>query len=132
MSLKVIAAVDDLIFAAKIKGTAAGTGAEARFAKSLAAVLTQARADKPDLILVDLHAKQCEPFALAVALKSDETCRDITLIGFFSHVQTELMRQAQAAGYDQVMPRSAFTKRLPELLRGKDAGTEMGREGARE
>jgi hypothetical protein len=38
------------------------------------------------------------------------------LLGFFSHVHTALMHQAQEAGYNQVMPRSAFTKRLPEII----------------
>jgi hypothetical protein len=49
-------------------------------------------------------------------LKSDEQLRDIRLLGFFSHVQTELQRNAIAAGFDQVIPRSVFARDLPKIL----------------
>ena len=55
---------------------------------------------------------------LARQLKADEQLRSIPLLGFFSHVQTELQRQASAAGFDQVIPRSAFAKYLGEILSG--------------
>ena len=48
-------------------------------------------------------------------LKSDEQLRDIRLLGFFSHVQTELQRNAIAAGFDQVIPRSVFARDLENL-----------------
>jgi hypothetical protein len=51
-------------------------------------------------------------------LKSDPGLRGIELLGFFSHVQTELMREATKAGYDQVLPRSAFSKDLSSILVG--------------
>ncbi|HEX8922686.1 MAG TPA: hypothetical protein VF766_14520, partial [Pyrinomonadaceae bacterium] len=63
-----------------------------------------------------LHAQKCDPFALAEQLKADETLRNVPLLGFFSHVQTALQQRAKQAGYDRVMPRSAFTKFLPEIL----------------
>ncbi len=124
MAKKVLAAVDDLIFAAKIKATGQATGAELRFAKSLAAAIAQAEEDAPDCVLVDLHSEKCEPLALARAFKSSDRLKNVWLIGFFSHVQTALMREAQAAGYDDVLPRSAFTKRLPEILQGKGVATD--------
>ena len=37
-----------------------------------------------------------------------------------TEVQTELQRAAEAAGFDRVIPRSAFTKHLPEILSGMD------------
>jgi CheY-like chemotaxis protein len=55
---------------------------------------------------------------LAKQLKADEQLRSIPLLGFFSHVQTETQRQAEAAGFDQVMPRSAFSKQLGDILSG--------------
>jgi PleD family two-component response regulator len=116
MAKKVLAAVDDLFFAAKIKATGETAGAEVRFAKSLSKAISQAEEDAPDCVLVDLHSEKCEPMALARAFKASDQLKEARLIGFFSHVQTALMREAQAAGYDDVLPRSAFTKRLPELL----------------
>jgi CheY-like chemotaxis protein len=55
---------------------------------------------------------------LAKQLKADEQLRSIPLLGFFSHVQTELQHQAEQAGFDQVIPRSAFSKYLGEILSG--------------
>ena len=49
-------------------------------------------------------------------MKVDERLRAVPLVGFFSHVQTALRRRAEEAGYDRVMPRSAFTKHLAEIL----------------
>jgi hypothetical protein len=55
---------------------------------------------------------------LARAFKADENLKAIPLLGFFSHVQTELQQAALAAGFDRVMPRSAFAKHLAEILGG--------------
>ena len=41
----------------------------------------------------------------------------IKLIGYLSHVQTDLKRQAEQTGCDEVMARSAFSMNLPEILK---------------
>lgn len=112
----VLAAVDDMFFASKIRASAEHLGVDVRFARSVEAVIESARTERPALIIADLHSERCDPFALAVALKADEQLRTVPLIGFFSHVQTALQRRAEDAGYDRVMPRSAFTKQLPDIL----------------
>jgi len=38
------------------------------------------------------------------------------LLGFLSHVQVDLQRAAIAAGCDEVMPRSAFSANLNQIL----------------
>jgi hypothetical protein len=38
------------------------------------------------------------------------------VVAFGSHVDTELLDAARAAGVDEVLPRSAFFRRLPEVL----------------
>ena len=40
----------------------------------------------------------------------------IRAVAFGSHVDTELLDAARAAGVDEVMARSAFFRRLPEVL----------------
>jgi hypothetical protein len=40
----------------------------------------------------------------------------IRTVGYASHVQTEVIDAARQAGVDEVMARSAFTARLPEIL----------------
>ena len=118
MNKSVIAVVDDLFFASKIRGTAEELGVSARFARSVELMLEAAHRDRPSLIICDLHSQKVDPMELARHLKADEELRSIPLVGFFSHVQSELQRQAEAAGFDQVMPRSAFAKNLGEILSG--------------
>ena len=79
-------------------------------------MIQKARETKPGLIIVDLHNQKIEPATLATELKTDEELRRFRLLGFFSHVQTELQRNALAAGFDQVIPRSVFARDLPKIL----------------
>ena len=116
MTQTVISVVDDMFFASKIRAVAEAAGTEISFPRSVEAVVSKARETKPGLIMVDLHNQRLDPFALARALKSDEELRGIRLLGFFSHVQTELQRNAVAAGFDQVIPRSVFARDLPDIL----------------
>ena len=116
MSVIVISVVDDMFFASKIRAVAEAAGIEISFPRSVDAVVSKARETKPGLILVDLHNQRIDPIALARELKADEDLRSIKLLGFFSHVQTELQRNAIAAGFDQVIPRSVFARDLPEIL----------------
>ncbi len=118
MSRTVIAAVDDMFFISKIRATAEHVGVDVRFALNADALLANARENKANLMIVDLHAQKIDPIALATAMKSDPELRAIELLGFFSHVQTGLMREATEAGYDRVMPRSVFSKDLATILAG--------------
>jgi CheY-like chemotaxis protein len=119
MNRRVIAAVSDMFFASKIRGTAEQLNVTVQFARSADTLFDAAKADVPALIILDLHTMQLDPFALAARLKADEQLRAVPIVAFFSHVQTELQRQATEAGVDRVLPRSAFTMRLPEILRGE-------------
>ena len=119
MGKYVLAAVDDMFFAAKIRATAEQLGLDVRFAKSAEDVLEKARRESPALIIADLHSTKCDPFGLARGIKADESLQSTPLIGFFSHVQTELQERAEQSGFDRVMPRSQFSKNLPEILAGR-------------
>jgi len=116
MGQAIIAVVDDMFFAAKIRAVAEAVGVEISFPRSLEALIQKARETKPRLMIVDLHHQKIDATALSRELKSNEELRDIRLLGFFSHVQTELQRNAIAAGFDQVIPRSVFARDLPTIL----------------
>ncbi|HKP38707.1 MAG TPA: hypothetical protein VJT71_17760 [Pyrinomonadaceae bacterium] len=116
MTRKVIAVVDDLFFASKIRGTGEQVGVTVTFARNVDVLMEAARRDPVSAIIVDLHSQKIDPISLARSLKDDDQLRLIPLIGFFSHVQVELQQAATAAGFDRVMPRSAFVGRLRELL----------------
>ena len=100
-----------MFFASKIRAVAEAVGVEISFPRSKEALIQKTQ--EADLILVDLHNQRLDPIALAAELKANQKVR---MIGFFSHVETELQRRAIKAGFDQVLPRSAFSRDLPEIL----------------
>ncbi len=105
-----------MFFASKIRATAESVGVELTFLRSIEKLIEKAREAKPALIVVDLHNTKLDPMALATDLKSDDELRAIPLLGFFSHVHTDLQRSAVAAGFDKVIPRSVFARDLGQIL----------------
>lgn len=118
MNQRVLAVVDDMIFAAKIKGTGAAVGTTVEFVRSMASAIAAIEREMPSLIICDLHAEKCDPFELAREIKKHFAGQDVPMLGFFSHVNIELKHWAEEAGFDRVLPRSAFVKNLVEILRG--------------
>jgi CheY-like chemotaxis protein len=117
----VLALVDDLFFQAKLVETARKLGVVLKTV-STGAALVQALGQQPEgvaasgrprLVVVDLNARQG---ALEAIEQLQRSGNSIPVIGFLSHVQTELAQRARAAGCKQVMPRSSFTMNLPEIL----------------
>lgn len=90
------------------------------FPRSAEAVLEAAVRETPSLIICDLHSQKIDVIQLARQLKAAEATKGIPLLGFFSHVQIELQREAKDAGFDRVIPRSVFAKDLGQLLAGSD------------
>ena len=109
----VVAFVDDLFFKAKISETAKQLGLELRTCATPEGLAAELSGAAPNLVVVDLNAR-ANP--LAAAERVHAIGREIPLIGFLSHVQTDLAAQASAAGFDQVMPRSQFTQNLATIL----------------
>lgn len=105
-----------MFFASKIRATAESVGVEVTFLRSIEKLVEKAREVKPALIVVDLHNTKLDSMALAADLKADDELKAIPLLGFFSHVQAELQRNAVAAGFDQVIPRSVFARDLGQIL----------------
>jgi CheY-like chemotaxis protein len=116
MTQSIIAAVDDMFFASKIRATAEALGVNIKFHRQLESLVVAASEEAPELILVDLHNEKVDAIELARQLKANEHLKAIPLLGFFSHVQTELQRAAVEAGYDRVIPRSVFSRDLAKIL----------------
>ena len=114
---RVLAAVDDLFFGAKILETAERLNVRLALVRSLEELEEKLRGDRPGLVIFDLNAEGCRPLEAIRRLKSDLDLRGIPTLGFFPHVQHDLKVAAEGAGCDRIMPRSAFTAQLPELLR---------------
>ena len=112
--------IDDLFFIAKIQETARKLGIKVAFVKNekdtVADMLALPEEARPTLIVFDLNSNTAKPLALIPKLKT-KLKRATSIVGFLSHLQGELKAKAIEAGCDTVMPRSAFSQTLPNLLR---------------
>ncbi len=113
----VLGVLNDLFFGVKVAEAAKKAGGRMRMVKSEEELLSLA-ANAPALVVFDLQQASLNPAGLLRALKADPALAGIPTLGYFSHVQEELRREALAAGCDQVMPRSVFTQRVEELVGG--------------
>src|SRR5437660_946795 len=118
----VLAVVSDLFFSAKINEAAKRAGVTLEYVTAEKDVLEKARSN-PALIIFDLNFDAVRPVELIGELKGDSALKHINLLGYLSHVQAELKMRAQQAGCDVVMPRSAFSMNLPQILSSLPAST---------
>lgn len=114
---RVLAVVSDLFFSVKLTDAAKRNGLALEFIKEHKEVLDRAHGERPALIIFDLNFEDAQPLQLITELKSNIETKGISLIGYLSHVQGELKLQAQEAGCDMVMARSAFSQNLPQIFK---------------
>ncbi len=110
----------DLIFATKIRSTAETLGVASRPVRNadmLAKRLDQVNDGKPNgpvtCFMLDLDTGE-DGLALIGQVKGHSP--SVPILAFGSHVATELLEEARRRGADDVLPRSAFTARLPQLI----------------
>ena len=85
--------VPDLLFGSRVQGGVRAAGHE----------LVAADAN-PDVVIADVEV--VDPAAVAGPRR----------LGFYPHVQPELKRRAEDAGFDMVVPRSRMARELPDLV----------------
>src|SRR5215472_13696333 len=123
---RIFAFIDDLFFMAKIQETARKLNVKVEFVKTdkdLMDRLKQNGEEKPSLIIFDLNNASAKPLTLIPKLKN-KLKKGTSIIGFLSHVQGDLKQKAHEVGCDMVLPRSAFSQNLPQLLRRHGAPDE--------
>jgi PleD family two-component response regulator len=113
---RVLAVVSDLFFSVKLTEAAKRAGLALEFVTDSNEVLEKAKT-KPSLIIFDLNFEQAEPVKLIEKLKESADTKGISLIGYLSHIQVELKQQAQEAGCDMVLARSAFSQNMPVIFK---------------
>ena len=116
MPKKILALVDDLFFSTKISSTAQTCNIAVEFLKTKDTLLEQVKREAPGLIIVDLNGASTQPLETIQALKADPRFTSTPVLAYFSHVQTELKEKAVRAGCDSVLPRSAFSQNLAQIL----------------
>ncbi len=124
---RIFAFVDDLFFQAKIQETARKLNVKVEFVKNdkdLGDKMQQNGDGMPSLIIFDLNNVNAKPLSLIPKLKS-KLKKATSIIGFLSHVQGDLKQKAHEVGCDMVLPRSAFSQNLPQLLRRHGAAEDQ-------
>lgn len=109
----VVVLVDDLFFQSKIVETARHSGVDLRICGTSETFLAEIANSAPALAIVDLNARN-NPIEAIERLQA--AGNHVPVIGYLSHVQTELAERAKAAGCRKVMPRSKFTMNLANIL----------------
>jgi CheY-like chemotaxis protein len=123
---RIFAFIDDLFLLAKIQETARKLNVKVEFVntdKDILDRMKQNGEEKPSLIIFDLNNANAKPLTTIPKLKS-KLKKGTSIIGFLSHVQGELKQKAHEVGCDMVLPRSAFSQNLPQLLRRHGAAEE--------
>lgn len=98
---RVVALVSDLMLASRVEGSLRAAGHDVTVKATPDAETVDA-----DAIVADLDAVDAE----SVVAIGPPT------LGFYSHVDVETRRRAEAAGFDVVVPRSRMARELPELV----------------
>jgi hypothetical protein len=98
---RVLSIATDLMLASRVEATLTAAGHEVTQAASVA----EAPLDGADLVVADLDV--ADPRELGGL--------DIPTLGYYSHVDVETRRAAEAAGVDLVVPRSRMARELPQL-----------------
>jgi CheY-like chemotaxis protein len=123
--------IEDLFVLAKIQETARKLGIKVGFLKAEKDVVAKLaegdEQDRPSLIVFDLNNANAKPLTLIPKIRTKLKKGKTSIIGFLSHIQGDLKVKAIEAGCDMVMPRSAFSQNLPNLLRrhGLDEDEEL-------
>jgi CheY-like chemotaxis protein len=113
----ILAVLDDLLFSSKIKTTATQLGLTVAFARSADAALASMREKRPSVVIFDLDNPRTNPLGIVEAMKQDVGLSSIPTVGFASHVRTDVIAAARQSGVATVLPRSAFTAQLADILK---------------
>jgi len=113
--------VSNLMFTSRIEAAVERAGGEMTWAEPLAdwaaAPCEKIAALGAALILVDLGVTEIDWPAWIRTVKSHPATTAIPLVCFGSHMDVESFKGAKQAGADQVLARSQFFSKLPEIVR---------------
>ncbi len=73
-------------------------------------LVTTESVDPPDLVIADIA--RIDPDEVV------EAYPDVPIVGFTNHTDTSGLRAANAAGFDQVLAKSALVERVGEIVDG--------------
>jgi CheY-like chemotaxis protein len=114
--ISVITPVRELFFASRIRAIVEGNGCEFVQVRSEPEVHAAIKEHENAVIVLDLESKDIDAAKLIEQIRAGAHHPDIPVLGFFSHLNVEARKRADAAGLTISSTRSVFATRLTELL----------------
>jgi hypothetical protein len=102
------------MFGSKVEGALTGAGHEVRWVD--AEDVARAEAGESAVLVVDLSTDGYDGAVLVDSMKMGAELADVRTLGFYSHVDRDTRRAAEAAGFDQVVPRSRMAREAAALV----------------
>ena len=122
----VVAVIDDLFFQAKVRTALQHLGLAADIIPNGGRLQARLQGSVPALVIIDLTLRSGDATSLIRDLRAAEHGRSVPILAFGSHVAVETQKEALQAGASQVVAKSAFAKRLPQLVRQFVPGATEG------
>lgn len=111
---RVVALVPDLLFGSRVQAMLGAAGHEVTLLSNAAAV--DAQLAGADVLIVDLADRELDGIALLEELRATARLGATATLGFYAHVEAEVRRRAEQAGFDQVVPRSRMAREGAALV----------------
>lgn len=113
---------NDIFFSSKIREAAKSNGIAVEFIKGKDGLIDTLLSRPPSVIILDLSCRKLNPVRLIKEIKSTGPLKEIPMIGYLPHVDTDLKNEAVKEGCDIVFPRSRFAREVGEILSRFAAG----------
>ena len=111
---RIVALVPDLLFGSKVKAMLEGAGHDVDLVAAPADAA--GRVNATDVLVVDLTTEDPGGEAVERLLREARDVGHVRTLGFYSHVEADTKRRADAAGFDLVVPKSRMAREGAELV----------------
>ena len=113
---RVVLLCPDLLFGSRVEGALQAAGHEVDRVGSAAAAREAAAGAR--VLVVDLTDEAAERTGAVARLRAEGALGGARVLGFYSHVERDVRVAAEAAGFDQVVPRSRMAREGAALVEG--------------
>ena len=111
---RIVLVSPDLLFGSKVEGGLGAAGHEVR--RFSAPDEGRSAAAGADVLVVDLGAWHYDPATLVESTRAHGELARARTLGYYPHVDQEIRRRAERAGFDLVVPRSRMARDMAGLV----------------
>ncbi len=104
----------DLLFGSKVEGALRAAGHDVT--RYDGEDMARAAVPESELLVVDLTADNYDGAVLVESMRMGRELEGVPTLGFYSHVDQEVRRRADEAGFDLVVPRSRMNREGAALV----------------